>query len=134
MVPDTSAWIEFLRGTGSPAHRALARLLRRPTQIAVTEVVVMEVLAGARTPAHLDDLRSLMRSFTMLPLRGLADYERAAAIHRRCRAKGSAMRRMPDCLIAVPAIRADASVLHTDRDFDAIARHTPLRVEPLSRS
>jgi predicted nucleic acid-binding protein len=37
-------------------------------------------------------------------------------------------------LIAVPAIRADASVLHNDRDFDAIARHTPLRVEPLSGS
>ncbi len=91
----------------------------------------MEVLAGARSPAHLDELRSLMLSFTMLPLRGLADYERAAAIYRRCRVKGSGIRRLHDCLIAVPAIRANASVLHTDRDFDAIARHTPLRVEPL---
>ena len=131
VVPDTSAWIEYLRGTGSPVHRKLSALLRQPNRIAVTEVVAMEVLAGAGTSARLSDLRSLMHSFRMLPLRGLADFERAASIYRTCRARGSEIRRMPDCLIAVPAIRADASILHTDRDFDTIARHTPLRVEPL---
>lgn len=131
VVPDTSAWIEYLRGTGSPVHRTLSALLRQPGRIAVTEVVTMEVLAGARTAERLGELRSLMRSFRMLPLRGLADYERAASIYRTCRAAGSSVRRMPDCLIAIPAIRADASVLHTDRDFDTIARHTPLRIEPL---
>lgn len=131
VVPDTSAWVEFLRGTGSPAHRTLTALLHQPGRIAVTEVVAMEVLAGARTTARLSELRSLMRSFRMLPLRGLADYERAASIYLTCRAGGSSIRRMPDCLIAVPAIRADASVLHIDRDFDTIAQHTPLRIEPL---
>jgi hypothetical protein len=31
-------------------------------------------------------------------------------------------------VIAVPAIRADIPILHVDRDFDAIARHTALKV------
>ncbi|MGZ5294241.1 MAG: PIN domain-containing protein [Actinomycetota bacterium] len=36
-----------------------------------------------------------------------------------------------DCLIAAVAIREGATVLHADRDFDVIARHTDLRIEPL---
>jgi len=34
-----------------------------------------------------------------------------------------------DCLIAAIAIRHDVPVLHADNDFDAIARHTPLKVD-----
>ncbi len=33
-----------------------------------------------------------------------------------------------DCLIAAVAIREGASVLHRDRDFDVIARHTELQI------
>ena len=33
-----------------------------------------------------------------------------------------------DCLIAAVAIRERAHVLHRDRDFDVIARHTDLRL------
>jgi predicted nucleic acid-binding protein len=34
--------------------------------------------------------------------------------------------RLPDCLIAVVAIRTATTLLHQDGDFEAIARHTPL--------
>jgi predicted nucleic acid-binding protein len=67
-----------------------------------------------------------------LPLLGvsaLEDGERAAAIHRACRARGHTVRDIVDCLIAAVAIRNDAVVLHRDRDFDVIARHTELRIE-----
>ncbi len=33
-----------------------------------------------------------------------------------------------DCLVAAIAIRADVPVLHADRDFDTLARHTDLSV------
>jgi hypothetical protein len=36
-----------------------------------------------------------------------------------------------DCLIAAPAITAGVPVLSQDRDFDVLARHTPLQVVPL---
>lgn len=35
---------------------------------------------------------------------------------------------MIDYVIAAVAIREHAEVLHHDRDFDAIARHTPLQL------
>lgn len=38
------------------------------------------------------------------------------------------MRRSAGCLIAAVAIRIDASVLHQDADFDALALHTSLNV------
>jgi len=40
-------------------------------------------------------------------------------------------RETPDCLVAVPAIEAGATVLAADRDFEILARHTPLRLEPI---
>ena len=50
---DTSAWIEFLRATGSPTHlRVKALLSEAEANIATTDVVSMELLAGARDAAH----------------------------------------------------------------------------------
>jgi len=64
----------------------------------------------------------------MIPVRGLSDYEEAAAMYRTCRRAGLTIRRLVDCLIAVVASNADASLLHADADFDLIARQTALRL------
>ncbi|MGH2792917.1 MAG: hypothetical protein ACRDKG_01300 [Actinomycetota bacterium] len=61
-------------------------------------------------------------------LEGLADFEHAAFLYQSCRRAGETIDLMTQCLIAVPAIRAGAEVLHNDRDFDVIARHTPLKI------
>ena len=39
------------------------------------------------------------------------------------------MRTLTDCLIAVVALRESLPVLHADRDFDVLARHTSLLAE-----
>lgn len=127
IVVDTSAWLELLRGTQSPVDRTLVRLLGDGEDLAVTEVVVMELLAGARSAKDADDLRARLLAFPVLPLDGLAGYEAAAELYRACRAAGEPPRRVVDCLVAVPTIRAGAAVLHADRDFEKLARHTPLR-------
>jgi len=129
ILADSSAWIEFLRATGSDAHLRLRGLVERQAELATTEVVLMEVLAGARSDGELEDLRRLLYGRCMLlPLDGPADYERAAELHRQCRSSGETIRKLTDCLIAVVAIRAGIELLHRDGDFDAIARHTSLRV------
>ena len=125
---DTSAWVEYLRATESPIHRALRRLVERGDPLATTEMVVMEVLAGARDQLHLDRLRRLLLRCHLLTGRSLADYEEAAELYRHCRRRGETIRRLTDCLIATIAIRDDVALLHADADFDAIARHAPLRV------
>ena len=57
------------------------------------------------------------------------DYDDAAALYRRCRREGETVRRLIDCLIGSVAIRADAAILHSDADFDVLARHTGLKIE-----
>jgi predicted nucleic acid-binding protein len=129
---DSSAWIEYLRATGSQTHRALRGLLEQGEDLHTTDVVVMEVLAGARDDDHRDRLRRLLARCEYLPVEGLGDYEAAADIFRICREAGVTIRSLTDCLIAVVAIRRSLPVLHADRDFEALARHTGLRVHASS--
>lgn len=121
---DTSAWVEYLRGTESGAHRSVRRLLEEGAPVHTTDVVVMEVLAGARDDQHEQRLRRLLSRCDHLPVEGLASYEAAAALYRTCRSAGETVRALTDCLIAAVALRDGATVLHHDRDFDVLARHT----------
>jgi predicted nucleic acid-binding protein len=125
---DTSAWVEYLRNTESTAHRALRRLITEGQVVRTTDVVVMEVLAGARDAPHAVRLRQMLSRCEFVPIAGLVDFEQAALFYRRCRRAGETVRALTDCLIAAAAVRADVEVLHADRDFDALARHTELRV------
>jgi len=123
---DSSAWIEFLRDTGSPICQRVDLLLG--TEIATCEPVRFEILAGARDEQQLFELRGLLARATLVTTES-SDYEEASAIYRACRRNGDAPRKLLDCLIAAIAIRSDFSVLHADSDFDAIARSTGLRIE-----
>jgi predicted nucleic acid-binding protein len=128
ILVDTSAWVEFLRATGSGAHARVRSLIQQDASLATTDVVVMEVLAGARDDDHRDRLRGLLRRCEHLATEGPLDYEDAAEVYRTCRQSGATVRRLTDCLIAAVAIRNGVAVLHRDTDFDVIARHLPLAV------
>ena len=99
--------------------------------LAICDAVSMEVLAGARSERHLIQLRGLLARATMLPTTP-ADYEVAASMYRSCRASGETVRKLIDCLIAAVAVRAGAELLHADTGFVALARHTELRLNPVS--
>lgn len=123
---DTSAWIEFLRDTGSPVCERVDALLDQ--DIAVTDPVRMEVFAGARDERHLRQLRGLLARATTLPTTS-SDYESAALLFRECRREGETVRKLIDCLIAAVAIRFAVPLLHDDRDFEALARCSALHVD-----
>jgi predicted nucleic acid-binding protein len=126
ILVDTSAWVEFLRDTSSPACARVDELLE--ADIATCHPIRMEVLAGARDDRHLADLRGLLARTSLVPTDPV-DYEDAAALYRACRRGGDTVRKLIDCLIAATAIRADVAVLHADSDFEVLSRHTPLRVD-----
>lgn len=133
---DTSAWVEFLRGTGSETHRSVRRLLEQDALIHITDVVVMEVLAGARDDEHEQRLRHLLARCDYLGVEGLASYEAAAILYRTCRRAGETVRALTDCLIGAVALRCGVPVLHNDRDFDILSNHagvTAQRSTPGSR-
>jgi len=91
--------------------------------------ILLEVMAGAQS----DSVASLRRLLVAQHVEGLTprlDWLDAARIYRELRRRGETLRSQIDALIAAVAIRLEVPVLHRDRDFDAIARHTPLRLVP----
>lgn len=128
ILVDTSAWIEFLRDTGSAVCQRVDALL--DDAIAVCDPIRMEVFAGARDEAHLTNLRGLLARASIVPV-GPTHYEQAAAMYRTCRRNGETVRKLIDCLIAAAAVDAGIPILHVDSDFEALARHTELRIAEL---
>ena len=47
ILVDTSAWVEFNRATGSAVDTYLTSLIANTDEVAVTEPVIMEVVAGS---------------------------------------------------------------------------------------
>ena len=131
IVVDTSAWVEFLRDTGSAVCNMVDALL--DDDIAICDVISMEVLAGARNERHLGELRGLLARATLISITP-GDYDEAAALYRTCRRNGETVRTLIDCLMAAVTIRAHASILHSDADYVALARHTSLTAHPDSMS
>lgn len=126
ILVDTSAWVEFLRGTGSDVCNRVDALLAQ--EIATCEPVRMELLAGARDDRHLDQLRRLLGRPALVSV-APEDYESAATLYRSCRRAGETVRKLIDCLIAAVAIRERLAILHLDSDFAVLARHTPLLID-----
>ncbi len=128
MVVDTSAWVEYLRATGSPADAALTDAVRASDDIGVPDVVRLELLAGAGTDVQVRDLQRLLGRFQAMPAASPADHETAAALYRAARRTGATVRSLLDCLVAAAALRTDSPLLARDRDFEVIARVSPLRL------
>lgn len=128
MIVDTSAWVEYLRGTGSPAHLRLRHAVESGAPLATPAPVLMELLAGCVTEESATAIQRLLARFELLPVEGLADFEDAALIQRLCRRGGETVRSMIDCLIAAVALREGRPLLARDRDFAVIARWVDLEL------
>ncbi|HTE83639.1 MAG TPA: PIN domain nuclease [Dehalococcoidia bacterium] len=134
ILADTSAWVEYDRATGSAVHRRLAELIATDGAIAVTEPVVMEVLAGARSDEREGDLRRLLLRFELLTFDAAVDFDAAVRVYRRCRAVGITPRGMVDCMIAAVALRSRAALLAMDADLDRVARVVGIEMDEASRT
>ena len=121
ILVDTSAWVEFDRATGSRLDTRLTELIATTDEVAVTEPVILEVLAGARDDRREHDLRRLMRRFRLLRFDAVIDFDAATRIYRMCRRSGVTPRGMVDCMIAAVALRHGVSLLANDTDLDRVA-------------
>lgn len=128
MIVDTSAWIEYLRGTESPFDLCLQDAVRTGVAIATPASVVMELLAGSRAESEALDLLRLLDRFEILMPDSLGQFRSAASIYRTCRIGGCTIRSIVDCMVAAAALHAQRPLLARDRDFRTIARHTELEL------
>ena len=132
ILADTSAWVEFDRATGSPVDTRLTELVSSNHELAVTEPVVCEIAAGARTDEREAALRRLLSRCQLLPFDSGTDFDGAVRIYRRCRQAGITPRGLIDCMIATVALRCGAVVLAHDADMARIADVMPLQLDEAS--
>jgi hypothetical protein len=125
---DTSAWVDYLRGVDGAATAAVRQLItHRHDELVMCEPIAMELLAGAQDGAAVERLERLTEGLPSLAFEAALDFRSAAALHRFARADGETVRSIVDCLIAAVALRHDVTLVHKDRDFEVLARVTPLR-------
>ena len=115
---DSSVWIDFFSSSPGRAGRELRRMIEESEPIALTGVVVAEVLQGLTRDAGA--IEEFLGQFDVLEPRGFETYRAAAAIYRAARGKGVSLTTI-DTLIAAIALEHHASLFTLDRDFTRIA-------------
>jgi len=125
---DTSAWIEYLRDTDSEVCNTVDRFIGDDRSLATTDVVIMELLCGARSVERRREIWAFMNRCVMLPTRPLFDYEIAAELYTRCRRNGFNPANTNDLVIASVAIGKKVPLLAADLDFERIAAVSSLRL------
>lgn len=128
---DTSALIEFLNCTGTPADRTVAHAIEAETDIGLSGITLTEVLQGIKGDREHEQVKASLLAFPTFSLKGRESYVAAAGLYRLCRRKGLTIRSTVDLLIAQTALENDAHLLHSDRDFGALAEVCGLKIQPL---
>ena len=127
IVVDSSVWIAQLRAQNSAAVARLANI-KVAGQIIVGDLVLTEVLSGARDHAHAARLERSLRRFSVEAMVDDVLAVSAARHFRLLRGQGITVRKTIDLLIATFCIERGHALLHQDRDFDLIARHLDLQL------
>lgn len=120
LIADTSAWIEWLRHTGSATNTAFRHALRADL-VVLPEPVKAELLFGARSRDEVVMLRRLLETVDVELVHPRDDFEAAVDLFHEARQQGVTVRGLVDCLIAAMAVRLGLPVLHHDVDFARLA-------------
>ena len=131
VLVDTSVWVEVFR---KPSRLDLERLVDFDDVVTCLPVV-QEVLQGFDAEAAFIRAREALTALPIVevPL-GRDVFLQAVDLYRAARRQGVTVRSGTDCLIAVCALRNHLEVLHYDRDFDALAGISALRVRNIRRA
>ena len=126
-IVDSNAWADFFNGVERPHVARLDAALRDEEDLAVLPIIVTEVLQGFRTESGFREAEEVLVSLPVIhPTLGC--HIRAARLFRSLRRQGVTIRGAVDCVIAQACLDLEAHLLSPDRDFEQIARHTPLRL------
>ena len=129
IIADSSVWIDFLNGYPTPATAHLSGALAS-RDILVSELIMCEVLRGARSDKHANACELAMRRCESVEMCTMKLAVTAADFHRQLRAKGFTVRKTVDLLIGTYCIMHRHTLLHSDRDFDPMERYLGLKVVP----
>ncbi|PDQ17978.1 VapC toxin family PIN domain ribonuclease [Mesorhizobium sanjuanii] len=127
IVVDSSVWIAHLRNTDSVPVGKL-RHLDDTQEILVGDLILLEVLQGARNEPHARLIERNLRQFAIVPMLNPATAVEAARNYRMLRQRGITIRKTIDMIIGTFCIQGGHALLHDDRDFDPMVHHLGLQL------
>ena len=127
ILVDSSVWIAHLRGYRTPATIKL-REAAAHEPLLVGDLILLEVLQGARNEAHAARIKRGLRQFSVVPLLNADLVPRAARNYRKLRQIGITIRKTADIAIGTFCIEYRHALLHDDRDFLPMEEHLGLKV------
>ncbi|MCL6257799.1 PIN domain-containing protein [Aquiflexum sp. TKW24L] len=127
ILVDTSKWISFLNNPEDNEPELFQSLLVED-KICICPPIFQELLQGCRNKKEFDLLEDRLSGLFQLVSDSYLAAAGAAKLYVELRQKGATIRKSNDCLIAWYAIEHNLSIWHLDRDFDAIAKHSNLKI------
>jgi predicted nucleic acid-binding protein len=127
IVVDSSVWIANLRGLDTDPVRKL-RSIANPDEILVGDLILLEVLQGARDERHATRIEANLRQFRIERMLDDRLAVVAARNYRRLREQGVTIRKTIDLIIGTYSIERGHALLHDDRDFDPMVAHLSMQV------
>lgn len=126
ILADTSVWIAYFRNLETETTTKLEAAASRE-QLLVGDVILLEILQGARDDVHAARLERALSRFTMVSVLDPVIASRAAANYRTLRGLGITIRKTTDLIIGTFCIEHGHRLLHDDRDFIPMERHLGLK-------
>ncbi|HEX4309626.1 MAG TPA: PIN domain nuclease [Acidobacteriaceae bacterium] len=127
VIVDTTVWIDYFGGIVN-RHTSWLRGEAGFRTLALTDLILCEILQGLRDDAQVARVQSRLVNFDVLDSGGTALAVEAARNYRFLRGKGYTVRTTVDLFIATFCLESSHELLHCDRDFDPFEKHLGLRV------
>jgi predicted nucleic acid-binding protein len=129
ILADTTVWVHFLRGDNPAARDRLTPLILGD-RLCTADIIIMEILRGARSDKGYETLYNDLTVLPRLPMEGTV-WERVWKTGYLLRIKGINAP-LADILIASLAIEHSCVLLHDDRHFCLISKAVGLKEELLT--
>ncbi len=127
ILVDSSVWIAHLRGHRSAATAKLEAAAGREPLL-IGDLILLEVLQGARDEDHAARIERGLRRYALAPLLDADLAPLAARNYRKLRALGVTVRKTADIIIGTFCIEHRHILLHDDRGFEPMEQHLGLMV------
>ncbi len=126
IIVDSSVWIDYFNGKITPHTNMLENFLTTSKPIAITDVIMMEVLQGFRSDKDFNNAQKMLDIIRCYDILGKNNAIKYAKYYRQLRQKGITIRKSNDVMIAGFCLENGCSLLFNDKDFIPFVEHLGL--------
>ena len=130
-VIDSSIWIDFFNKKSTPLVEEIKSTLfnyELKSPFVILPVIMQEVLQGIDENKIYEIVKESLFGLELIEYNQYESALSAADLFRFLRKKGVTIRKANDCLIATICIENKFKLIHNDKDFTNIAKHTSLKI------